>query len=132
MKRNKHTNVVSSVKDATTHSNKVAADRESTELIMKDSNGKLIKAEGVVLSPEFIKLSERLMKEKGVSKESAEAIAKSVTVWTPDMVGKDIEEDAVNPKKVTKKKKETKTAKAKKETTSEEKPKKARKKKVEA
>lgn len=137
MKRNKHTNVVSSVKDATTHSNKVAADRESTELIMKDSNGKLIKAEGVVLSPEFIKLSERLMKEKGVSKESAEAIAKSVTVWTPDMVGKDIEEDTTNPKKVTKKKTtkpkaEKKPAKAKKETTSEEKPKKPRKKKTEA
>lgn len=94
MKRNKHNNVVKTVENAKPHSEKLAAERESTELVMKGADGNLIKAEGVVLNPNFIALSQRLMKEKGVSKESAEAIAKSCTVWTPDMVGKDIDAEA--------------------------------------
>lgn len=136
MKRTRHTNVVDTPKENTApQSNKIIANQDSTELVMKDANGKLIKAEGVKLNSAFIALSQRLMKEKGVSKASAEAIAKSVTVWTPDMVGKEIDETP--KKKVTRKKKtETDTKVEKqpsksKKTTEETAPKKTRKKKTE-
>ena len=113
MKRTRHTNVVDTPKENTApQSNRVIANQDSTELVMKDANGKLIKAEGVKLNSAFIALSQRLMKEKGVSKASAEAIAKSVTVWTPDMVGKDIDEQP--KKKVTRKKKSDDEPKAEK------------------
>lgn len=137
MKRTRHTNVVDTPKENTApQSNRVIANQDSTELVMKDANGKLIKAEGVKLNSAFIALSQRLMKEKGVSKASAEAIAKSVTVWTPDMVGKEIDEQP--KKKVTRKKKsdddtkaEKKPRKSKKTTAEETAPKKTRKKKTE-
>ena len=121
MKRNKHNNVVKTVENAKPHSEKLAAERESTELVMKGADGNLIKAEGVVLNPNFIALSQRLMKEKGVSKESAEAIAKSCTVWTPDMIGKDIDaeapaQEAPKKKAVRKKVTEEKPKTAKKTT----------------
>ena len=137
MKRTRHTNVVDTPKKNTApQSNRVIAQQDSTELVMKDANGKLIKAEGVKLNSAFIALSQRLMKEKGVSKASAEAIAKSVTVWTPDMIGKEIDETP--KKKVTRKKKtetelktEQKPRKSKKTTEEETAPKKTRKKKTE-
>lgn len=136
MKRTRHTNVVDTPKENTApQSNKIIANQDSTELVMKDANGKLIKAEGVKLNSAFIALSQRLMKEKGVSKASAEAIAKSVTVWTPDMVGKEI--DKQPKKKVTRKKKTEDEPKAEKQpskskkTTEETAPKKPRKKKTE-
>ena len=121
MKRNKHNNVVSNVQGATTHSEKIAADVESTELIMKTADGKLVKAEGVKLTPEFAKLAQKLIKEKGLSKESAEALSKSTVIWTPDMIGKDIDADEPVQKEIKKKKTvRKKTPKAKKEKVTKE------------
>ena len=105
MKRNKHTNVAAG-QDITTAGSQTAG----MELIMKAADGSLVKATGVQLAPEYKALAERLQREKGVSKESAEIIAASATIWTPDMVGEKTEE---KPKK-------KRTPRKKKEVLAEE------------
>lgn len=102
MKRNKHTNVV-----VTPPKKEVG-----NTMIMKDSEGKLVQAEGIKLNGNFAKLTAEIMKAKGSTadkKESEEEIKKRLmnmgTVWSPDMIGKDdVTEE--KPKKTKKSKKQ--------------------------
>ena len=113
MKRNKHTNIVNDPGLT------VGQQTTGMDLIMKTADGSLVKAVGVQLAPEFKALAERLQKEKGVSKESAEAIAANATIWTPDMVEKPNKKRTAKSKKVTEEEKPKKSRKTAKKTEEE-------------
>ena len=114
MKRNKKNNVIVQ-----------QPQDEGNKLIMTDSDGKLVQASNIHLSKDFASIAEKITNAKGGKlDEKTKELLEMTEIWTPDMVGHDVEEKPKAAVAAEEKPKAKRTRKPKAEKPAEEKPKK--------